>query len=185
MDEIKLIESTEKLIYLSKTDPEVAELIKQNSEILELSYFLIREYTTDICVNAPVFPYKITGKLHSNGFLYMDTHNLMALSYPIGNWKKYFGSFYPTKYTGKIDFLGNIDIEATELAYRFLIAKRAKGYKCMTNQNGNLEFEVDMLTTQSNRNEYTIKLVGDPFCKNEFKRKEFMSNRQKLLKYLD
>jgi hypothetical protein len=124
------------------------------------------------------------GNLHSNGFLYIKTHCLNATSYPLRNWKKFSTSFYPKKLSGRIDFLGNIEIQVTETAYSLLIPKRPKGYKCSSIKNGKMEFEIESLGTQSNRNEYTTNLVGDPFLKNEALRKEFIRNKIILESYL-
>ena len=77
-----------------------------------------------------------------------------------------------------------MEIRVTEIAYSFPMSKRPKGFKCMTIDDGNVKFEAESLMMQSNRNEHTTKLVGDPFSKNEANRKEFMSNKRKLESYL-
>ena len=173
------------LIKIGKTNSEVSDLIERNSEILESSNLVIREYKTDISLNPRRVPHKIVGHLKENGFLYMTTETMNTMFYPVGKtWQTLFTHFYPKKFVGQIDFLGNIELQVAEIDYNFFFSKRPVGFKSESDANDSLELVVDSLTVQSNSNEYTTSLVGDPFSKNDVLRTEFLHNKRRLERYL-
>ena len=80
--------------------------------------------------------------------------------------------------------MGNIFLKVTELGYSFPFPKRARSFKCTKNLSGILEFKADLVDTQTNRNEYTTHLVGDPFSQSKVAREEFIRNKEELIGYL-
>jgi hypothetical protein len=175
---------TQKLLQTSQTNPRVAELIERNQMLIQSSNFILKEYKTEMTLNPPRFPIQISGEIRKNGFLYAETECRTMHYHSKLNWKVNFASPYVQRLVGRMDFLGNLQLDVEEFSYSFPFPKRSTQFKCAKNDAGEVIFVANTIETQMSRNEITTHLIGDPFGKDDRKRNEFLTNREELLTYI-
>jgi cytoskeletal protein CcmA (bactofilin family) len=119
-----------------------------------------------------------TGKIHSNGYLY-----LKAKSNAI-EFLEIMSHFYPSRYTGTLNATGLVNIKASGKDFQII------GSRVPSVFIGNIttEGEVILETTESwfeiDGHVHVNKIIADPFKGNSQKRRKFLENRTEIRKMM-
>jgi hypothetical protein len=182
MDQLRM-EKSERLLHIASTNQEVQSLIEENNALLDSLTCFMKPYKLEIKGKPTVQCYAIEGEIHANGYLYCDTLNQRRMTFSYENYRSLFFSFYPTKLTGNIDFLGNLKLRVTEIKYCYFGAQTPVSFQCTFNSNS-VTANIDKTEWTLNTQEFISKLILDPFGGDSFKREKFVKNRSELLTYL-
>ena len=160
---------------LTEKDSDFAALILQNKELLTTKAIRLKVYeegSGPFGTNAKT----LEGKTHKNGHIYLKTAKQMNPFMPFAT------SLYPTRFSGRIKWNGDIQLEATETDFKLFGSRVPQLFEGRIESDGKVE--VKMLDSDFDPfGHYLInKLICDPFNKNEHKRRRYLSNLFKLNK---
>lgn len=171
ISELRIEEAKAIDLFLYTNDNEYKKLADLNIELLRNTQWKMKvtEYTHG--GRNLAFTTQIKGEIQTKGYAYgnrVTGYSLLTKN--------------PSKYVGKIDYLGKITVDAIDNAPDFFSVP--KTLKCFTNAENILTIEKDEEENSLTYDTHIKSVMGDPFNGDMNKRQQFLSNRQALLKLI-
>jgi hypothetical protein len=162
-----------RLINLSlyNTNEEFKKLADFNNDLLKNTHWQMKVLERTHGGRNLAFTTQIEGEIKAKGYAYGNR----ITGYSLLNKN-------PSKYVGKIDYLGKFNLIAVDSGVdSFSIAKILK---CFTNEAGDLVVEKEKEEKSFTHDTHIKFVMGDPFNGNETKRNKFLQNKKELLRLI-
>lgn len=165
------------MLELEQINNNYIELTNKNFDLLASKEFPLK-VTKD--GGSPIYYYEkeLEGVISANGYLYFRTKKL-------NNYYHFMSSYlHPKTYSGVINYFGESIVKSKKIAFQLIGGRVPISFIGSIDNFGNIDFEMNKSFFETSGHTFVNSIIGDPFKKDEKKRREFLENKSKMKKLI-
>jgi hypothetical protein len=159
--------------YLEESNRSYELIVQENFDLLindKIEFVVMSEQNGMFASHAV----EMNGSVHNNGFFYGYTSETDASMFKITK------HFFPSSYTGTINYLGESELRVSQKKFKFFGSRVPQKYRGSIDYYGNLTMDTIDTFFELDGDIFVTSIIADLFSGNSEKRDKFLNNRNLL-----